>query len=175
VIEDEFTREGLAVAVGRSFKAKGVLDVLRELFILRGTPGNIRSDHGRELIACAIRGFLDQARMGTLYIEPGASWQNAYAESIHGRLRDELLGAELFADLAEARSLAPYWKNDCNHRRPHPSLGYQPPARFAASLGSPEPQRRAAQRCNPITPRLSLGLAHSSQAGQGCWRYRCQP
>ena len=42
VIEDEFTREGLAVEVRRSFKAQDVLDVLCELMMIRGVPGHIR-------------------------------------------------------------------------------------------------------------------------------------
>lgn len=133
-IVDEFTRECLALEVGRSFKSGDVLDVLRELFVLRGVPGHIRSDNGPEFIAKAIRGYLGSADVGTLYIEPGSPWENGYAESFHGRVRDELLDAELFADLAEARSLADQWKNDYNHRRPHSSLGYVTPAEHAASL-----------------------------------------
>jgi transposase InsO family protein len=133
-IVDEHTRECLALEVGRSFKAVDVLDVLRELFVVRGVPEHIRSDNGPEFIAQAIRRFLAAAEVGTLYIEPGAPWQNGYAESFHSRLRDELLDAEVFADVAEAKSLAARWKNDYNHRRPHSSLGYVTPAEFAASL-----------------------------------------
>jgi len=51
MIEDEFTREGLAVEVRRSFKAEDVLDVLSELMMIRGVPRHIRSDHGPEFIA----------------------------------------------------------------------------------------------------------------------------
>jgi transposase InsO family protein len=148
-IVDEHTRECLALEVGRSFKAVDVLDVLRELFVIRGVPGHIRSDNGPEFIAQAIRGCLGKAGVGTLYIEPGAPWQNGYAEGFHGRLRDELLDAELFADLAEARTLASRWKNDYNHRRPHSSLGYRTPAEFAASL------RQAPLRAAPSAPPAS--------------------
>jgi len=79
-IVDEFTRECLALEVGRSFKAVDVLDVLRELFVIRGVPKHIRSDNGPEFIAHAIRAFLTAVDVGTLYIEPGAPWQNGYAE-----------------------------------------------------------------------------------------------
>jgi putative transposase len=141
VIEDEFTREGLAVEVRRSFTAQDVLDVLSELMLIRGVPKHIRSDNGPELIAVAIQKFLAQAGVATLYIEPGAPWQNAYAESFNSRFRAEVLSQESFADLAEAREVSAWWQNHYNHRRPHSSLGYQPPARFAAqlreSLGSP--------------------------------------
>ncbi|MBL8965183.1 MAG: transposase, partial [Phycisphaerae bacterium] len=61
-------------------------------------------------------------------------WENGYAESFHSRLRDELLNAELFADVVEARALAARWKNEYNHRRPHSALGYIPPALYAARL-----------------------------------------
>jgi len=137
VIEDEFTREGLAVEVRRSFKAQDVLDVLSELMLIRGVPGNIRSDNGPEFIAKAIQAFLKQTGVGTLYIEPGAPWQNGYAESFNSRFRDELLSQESFADLGEAKQVSGWWQNHYNHRRPHSSLNYQPPARFAASLGGP--------------------------------------
>jgi len=137
VIEDEFTREGLAVDVRRSFKARDVLDVLSELMLIRGMPRHIRSDNGPEFIARAIRTFLEQTGVNTLYIEPGAPWQNGYAESFNSRFRDELLNCESFADLAEARQVSDWWKNHYNHRRPHSSLNYQPPARFAASLAAP--------------------------------------
>lgn len=137
VIEDEFTREGLAVEVRRSFKATDVLDVLSELMLIRGAPNHIRSDNGPEFIAKAIRKFLKQTGVDTLYIEPGSPWQNAYAESFNSRFRDELLSRESFADLAEAKQVSGWWQNHYNHRRPHSSLDYQPPARFAASLGGP--------------------------------------
>jgi len=39
-IVDEFTRECLCLEGRRSFKSEDVLDVLRELFVVRGVPGN---------------------------------------------------------------------------------------------------------------------------------------
>ena len=47
-VVDEFTREALAIRVGRQFKATDVIDVLADLFIARGTPAHIRSDNGPE-------------------------------------------------------------------------------------------------------------------------------
>ena len=69
-----------------------------------------------------------------LYIAPGSPWENGYAESFHGRLRDELLSAEEFADVREAKALAATWRHEYNHHRPHSSLKYLPPAVFAARL-----------------------------------------
>ena len=152
-VVDEYTRECLALEVRRSFTSLGVIDVLRELLLIRGAPAHIRSDNGPEFIANAIRSWLESARVQTLYIEPGAPWENGYAESFHGRLRDELLDAELFTCLAEAKMLSVQWRLEYNHRRPHSSLGYVTPAAFAVSLAEapvgaaplPAP-RRAKQR-----------------------------
>ena len=42
---DEFTHECLAIRVDRKLKAIDVIDVLSDLFILRGVPGHIRTDN----------------------------------------------------------------------------------------------------------------------------------
>ncbi len=74
--------------------------------------------------------------METLYIEPGAPWENGFAESFHSQLRDEFLAVEEFESLPAARRLTAVWREDYNHHRPHSSLGYQTPAAYAASLTS---------------------------------------
>jgi len=136
-IVDEFTRECLALEVRRSFKSGDVIDVLKELLLIRGTPEHIRSDNGSEFIAQAIKAWLGGAQVNTLYIAPGSPWENGYAESFHSRLRDELLESEMFRCLAEAKMLSEQWRLEYNHRRPHSSLGYVAPAVFAASRAGP--------------------------------------
>ena len=54
-VVDEFTRECLAIRVARKLKAADVIDVLSDLFILRGVPGHIRSDNGPEFIAKSVQ------------------------------------------------------------------------------------------------------------------------
>ena len=61
-IIDEFTRECLAIRVSRKLKAVDVIDVLSDLFILRGVPGHIRSDNGREFVAKAVREWITAGR-----------------------------------------------------------------------------------------------------------------
>ena len=130
-IEDEYTRESLAIEVERSIKSSDVLETLQYLFELRGAPAWIRSDNGPEFIAGALRQWLRDTGVETLYIEPGAPWENAYSESFNSRFRDELLDRELFTSLAEAKVLVEDYRLQYNHRRPHSSLGYQTPATFA--------------------------------------------
>jgi transposase InsO family protein len=68
----------------------------------------------------------------TLYIEPGAPWENAYSETFINRMRDELLGREEFTNRKEAKVLAEDYREHYNHHRPHGALGYLTPAEFAA-------------------------------------------
>ena len=157
---DEYTRECLLLEVERSIKATDVVQWISEVMLIRGVPGHIRSDNGPEFIAAAIRRYLEKAGVETLYIEPGSPWENGYAESFHSRLRDELLNAELFTGLRDAKSLAVSWKNEYNHRRPHSSLGYQTPAAYAACC---EQGRRASLAEPPVG---ASPLPPSRQAGR---------
>ena len=52
---DEFTRESLAIRARRKRSSADVIDVLTDLFVLRGIPAYIRSDNGPEFIAGAVR------------------------------------------------------------------------------------------------------------------------
>jgi len=127
-IVDEYTRECLAIEVGRRLNAQDVLRVLARLFVQHGTPEYIRSDNGSEFTAKAVRGWLERIGVQTLYIEPGSPWENGYVESFNGKLRDELLNGEIFYNLWEAKVLVERWRKEYNTIRPHSSLGYRPPA-----------------------------------------------
>jgi putative transposase len=131
-VVDEYTRECLALVVARRLTARDVVAVLARLFRERGVPGHLRSDNGPEFIAAAVKGWLAVSGVGTLYIEPGSPWENAYSESFNSRLADELLDREVFASLKEARVLLEGYRRQYNAERPHSSLGYVAPAVFAA-------------------------------------------
>ncbi|CAG0966740.1 Putative transposase InsK for insertion sequence element IS150 [Phycisphaerales bacterium] len=133
VVLDEYTRRCLALEVERGMTSRYVIGVLTRLVAEHGPPEHIRSDNGPEFIARAIRAWLAEQGTGTLFIAPGAPWENAYMESFNGKLEDELLGAELFTSLAEGKLLAAGYRRHHNHTRPHSSLGYQTPEEFAAA------------------------------------------
>ena len=144
-IEDEYTRECLALDVARSITARDVIRTLARLFAERGAPSFIRSDNGPEFIAQAIRDWLARSGVQTLYIAPGAPWENAYSESLNSRLRDELLNRELFTSVLEAKVITEDYRQEYNQQRPHSALGYQTPAAFAGrcrSLGALPPNPR---------------------------------
>jgi putative transposase len=118
---DEFTRECLAIRVGRKLNSVDVVDLLSDLFILRGVPGHVRSDNGPEFIAKAVRAWIAAVGATTAYIEPGSPWENGYCESFNSKLRDELLDGEVFYSLAEAKVVIESWRRHDNCASQHPS------------------------------------------------------
>jgi putative transposase len=127
-VVDEFTRECLAIRVARKLNSTDVIDVLSDLFILRGVPGHIRSDNGPEFIARAVQDWIKAVGAKTAYIAPGSPWENGYVESFNARFRDELLDGEIFYSLREAQVIIESWRCHYNTVRPHGSIGYRPPA-----------------------------------------------
>ncbi|WP_145975780.1 IS3 family transposase [Ruegeria atlantica] len=127
-ILDEHSRECLTIRVKRKLNSTDVIDVLTDLFILRGAPSFIRSDNGPEFVAQAVRDWIAAVGAKTAYIEPGSPWENGYCESFNGRFRDELLNGEIFYSLREAQILIEQWRRHYNTKRPHSALGYRPPA-----------------------------------------------
>ena len=125
---DEFTRECLAIRVARRLSSTDVIDVLSDLFILRGIPGHVRSDNGPEFIAEAVQSWIAAVGAKTAYIAPGSPWENGYVESFNARIRDELLNGEIFYSLKEAQIIIEGWRRHYNAVRPHASLGYRAPA-----------------------------------------------
>jgi transposase InsO family protein len=125
---NEVTHECLAIRVARKLKAIDVIDVLSDLFILRGVPGHIRSDHGPEFAAKAVQEWITAVGAKTAYITPGSPWENGSVESFNARLRDELLDGEIFHTLREAQIVIESWQLHVDTIRPHESHGYKPPA-----------------------------------------------
>ena len=125
---DEYTRQCLAIKVGRRTRAHDVLEVLADLFTRYGPPQHLRSDNGPEFTAHLIRQWLARLGVQTLYIEPGSPWENGYNESFNGKLRDEFLNGEIFYTLPEAVVLVEQWRRMYNTVRPHSVYGGLPPA-----------------------------------------------
>jgi putative transposase len=131
---DEYTRECLAVRIGRSLTHQDVLEVLTDLFCERGMPVHLRSDNGSEFTAKRVRAWLSRLDVKPLFIEPGSPWENGYIESFNGKMRDELLAREIFYSLREAQVMIEMWRQQYNAIRPHSALGYRPPVPAAIIL-----------------------------------------
>ncbi len=60
----------------------------------------------------------------TAFIEPGSPWENAFCESFNVRLRDELLNAEIFYSLTEAKVVIEGWRQHDNAVRARSRSGH---------------------------------------------------
>jgi len=130
---DEYTRECLSIDVSRNIDADKVVTCLERLAQERGAPAYLRFDHGPEFIAYAVADWCRFNKTGTVFIDPGSPWQNAWVESFNGRLRDEFLNGQIFEHVLEAQVLIEGWRIEYNTERPHSALGYKTPAEFAAN------------------------------------------
>jgi putative transposase len=114
---DEFSRVCLATRVSRRCQAVDVIDTIEELLKLYPPLTHLRMDNGSEVIAHALQEWCTGGGAGTAFIEPGSPWENPFAESFNGRLRDEFLNLEHFSKVQEGRLLAEWHQIEYNTNR----------------------------------------------------------
>jgi putative transposase len=133
-ILDEFTRECLGILVSHSILAQDVIALLTKILSNRPAPAFLRSDNGSEFTAQSVQTWLEQNKVGPVFIPPGQPWKNGFIESFHDKFRDECLQREWFLSLLEAQVVIEVWRLHYNTQRPHSSLAYQTPVAFAAEF-----------------------------------------
>ena len=131
-VVDDFTKESIAIEVDTTISGLRVARVLDRIAEHRPLPRMIRVDHGPEFTSLALDAWAHKRGVKLAFIQPGKPTQNAYVESFNGRFRDECLNDQWFSTLYEAKFLIELWRQDYNSNRPHSSIGYIPPAEFAA-------------------------------------------
>ena len=130
-IMEDFNRESLAIEADTSLPTLRLIRVLDKLIAQRGKPANIRTDNGPEFISHKLEEWCTKHQITIQFIPPGKPMQNGFIERKNGSIRRELLNAYMFNSLNEARVYCEEWRNDYNSERPHRSLGYLSPKRFA--------------------------------------------
>ena len=125
---DEYTREGLCIAVSPKMGAAEVLEALYPLLLKHGKPEFIRSDNGPEFASENFQTWLKKVGVKPIRIYPGSPWENGYNERFNGMLRREVLNAEWFVSIDQAKAVIGKWLRQYNHIRPHQALGMRPPA-----------------------------------------------
>jgi putative transposase len=154
VVVDDFTRECLAAVADTSISGVRVARELDVLVARRGVPATIVSDNGPELTSRAVLAWTNRAGLDWHYIAPGKPQQNAFVESFIGRLRDELLNEEIFADLGHARRLLERWRQDYNQVRPHSAHAGLPPAQARQLAAAARPGLVEGPAARPLAPSL---------------------
>ena len=104
-------------------------------------------------IAEAVREYLHRSGAQTLYIEPGAPWENAYSETFNSRFGDEVLKREIFDTLLEAKVLVEKYRREYNEERPHSALNYATPKEYAVQCSVS--LKFGSSRLAPTAPPLS--------------------
>ena len=138
-ILDEFSRECLAIRVKRKLNSIDVIDVLTDLFILRGVPAFIRSDNGPEFVAEVVQKWIKAVGAKSAYIVSGSPWESGHCESFNNRFEDKLINGEIFYSLKEAQIIIEQWRRHYNTNRQHSALGYRRPAPEAIISMVPRP------------------------------------
>ncbi len=137
-IVDDFTKECLAIEVDTSLPGRRVASVLERLAESRGLPQSVTVDNGPEFVSKALDEWAYRNQLKLRFIEPGKPQQNAYIESFNGKFRDECLNEHWFLSMHHARQVIAAWRQEYNDERPHSSLGYLTPNRFADSFLTPD-------------------------------------
>ncbi len=122
-IVDDFTREGLALVVDTSIGGRRLVRELEALIVHRGRPSVIVSDNGTEMTCRAVLEYCNRSGAAWHYIAPDKPQQSGFVESFNGMLRDESLNEEVFASLAEARTVIERWRLDYKLNRPYSAHG----------------------------------------------------
>lgn len=133
-IVDDFTKECLAIEVDTSLPGRRVVSVLERLAESRGLPQSVTVDNGPEFVSKVLDEWAYRQQLHLRFIEPGKPQQNAYIESFNGKFRDECLNEHWFLSMRHARQVIEAWRQEYNDERPHSSLGYLTPNKFAESF-----------------------------------------
>lgn len=128
---DDYSREMIGQLVMFSISGQQVARFLDQLIEVRGKPHRITCDNGTEFTSKAMFFWSKKSGINLGFTQPGKPTQNAFVESVNGKLRNECLNLHWFRTIEEARYEIDSWRNHYNHERPHSALNYLPPVAFA--------------------------------------------
>ena len=111
--------------------AVDVIEMLDLAVLAHEAPQVLRADNGPELIAAAVGRWASEHDTLQVFIPPGQPWLGGFVESIHNRMRDELLEDNMFEDLDHAPTLITAWLRRYNEEHHHSALGQLSPNQYA--------------------------------------------
>jgi transposase InsO family protein len=120
---DGYTRQCPGTEVGTSIGSRRVTRALERMIARWGAPKRLRCDNGPEFTSRHFLAWCERQGIEVVHIQPGRPMQNGYLERFNGRLRDECLNANWFANLAEAKEKIEAWRKEDNTARPRQQSG----------------------------------------------------
>lgn len=138
---DSFTREVVGWSMSRFLDADLPLAALNNALAARcPAPGLLH--HSDQGVQYASRVYVDRLRSASItpsMSRTGNPYDNAKMESFYKTLKTEEVDLQEYVDLDDARRHIEFFIADLyNRRRLHSSLGYVPPAEFAARYTTPQ-------------------------------------
>ena len=127
-VVDDCSRVCVALEAGISIGGERVGRILDRAGARYGWPKTIVVDNGPEFRSKALDQWAYVRGIRLHFIQPGKPVQNAFVESLNGKLRDECLNESWFTSLVEARQEIEAWRREYNEVRPHRSLGQRTPS-----------------------------------------------
>jgi putative transposase len=127
---DEGNREAMRIECGTSTPSGRLVRVIDQLFEVYGKPQAMRMDNGPEMTSQGFADWAERHGVKLLCIQPDKPNQNAFIERFNKSFSVEVLDANLFNSISEARMAADEWLMDYNEYRPYEFLGDVPPAAF---------------------------------------------
>jgi putative transposase len=128
---DVFSREALAIEVGKRLRAEDVVSVLNRLVAQRRAPRFLFTDNGSEFSGRLMDMWAYHYKVQIDFSRPGKPTDNSFIETFNGSLRDECLNLHWFDTLAQAKREIEAWRKDYNETRPHMALNDLTPGEFA--------------------------------------------
>ncbi len=131
-VVDIYTRECMAIEVGRRLTGEDVVAVLDRIRVAHGTPRRVFCDNGSEFSGRLLDLWAYHHKVTMEFSRPGKPTDNAHIESFNGSLRDECLNIHWFSSIEDAKAKIDEWRRHYNVSRPHKALGNLTPLEYKA-------------------------------------------
>lgn len=159
---DDYSKRCIALECDVALPAARVLRTLDQAIEEYGKPTAIRTDNGPEFTSKAFDRWAYDRGIEQHFIRPGKPVENAFAESLNSRIRDEHLNLHCFSSVQHARDLSASWREDYNSHRPHSALAGLSPEQFLAGEGGGD--RPRPHQLDLHQPTLLIGAHHESES-----------
>ena len=121
-VVDHYSRFLIASKISCSMPARIVIEYLENSIEMYGKPERIRTDNGPEFRSKIFQLWLKNQGIKWEQIQPGKPQQNACVERLNRTFREDVLDANIFSSIENAKEIADKFRKEYNEERPHEAL-----------------------------------------------------
>ncbi len=136
-IVDAFSKLSPAIDVRQRYRGADVMETLERVTAIYGLPKSIRVDQGPEFISKDLDLWAWSKGVTLDFSRPGKPTDNAFVESLNGKVRAECIDQDWFLSLDDAQSKCEAYRREYNEDRPHSAIGNKTPMELLKSVGQP--------------------------------------